>query len=184
MRGRGATPNNRVFDLPKGVELDIERAVDTALANARGATDVESVARSWAASRDRILTIEEAQLPVGIFGQWLSAVDADIIQVRRGIVARERTIAHELGHMILGHRGAPVNDYLAQNVQVIDPALVNYLLQRSCETTSAATSSIETSSTESDVEICAERFAARLTWRLHSQNRGTGPELSLDETFG
>ncbi|SIN59267.1 Uncharacterised protein [Mycobacteroides abscessus subsp. abscessus] len=48
----------------------------------------------------------------------------DIVQVGAGVVGRDRTIAHELGHMVLGHRGRPVTEYVEGLVQAASADLI------------------------------------------------------------
>ncbi|MEU8589995.1 toxin [Streptomyces sp. NPDC048664] len=65
-------------------------------------------------------------------GLWLGLGDADYIVHEEWTSQRhqEHIIAHELGHMICGHRSAPQEGHLPILFPDLDPALVKDLLLR------------------------------------------------------
>ncbi len=50
----------------------------------------------------------DASLPSELTAQWYWWPDTDSIAVRRGLPTRDRAVAHEIGHMLLGHEGVAV----------------------------------------------------------------------------
>ncbi|TDZ98588.1 ImmA/IrrE family metallo-endopeptidase [Mycobacteroides salmoniphilum] len=139
-------------------------AVDQVLAvTAAGRTSMEDVARTWARANGRVMDIEDVPLSAGVFGQWISFPDRDLVQVGQGVVGRDRTIAHELGHMVLGHRGQPVVDFAAEHVRAVPPELVARMLQRSC-----GTDDLTHADCWPEDELAAERFAGLLIRRMRS----------------
>ncbi|MFD6199871.1 hypothetical protein ACFWE3_24525 [Mycobacteriaceae bacterium NPDC060252] len=106
-------------------------------------------------------------LPAGVFGRWISLPDRDIVQVGVGVVGRERTIAHELGHMVLGHRGRPVAQYAAGLMQAASHELLAHMLQRTCGDDES-----DTPGCDYDDELAAERFAGLLMRRIKAGQWG------------
>ncbi|MEU9807044.1 hypothetical protein [Mycobacterium sp. NPDC050853] len=160
----------------------IVAAVDEVLAAAAGVPEsIVDVTRSWAEANGRVVDIEDAPLSAGVFGQWISFPDRDLVQVGRGVVGRDRTIAHELGHMVLGHRGLPVAEFAAEHVRAVPPELVARMLQRSCGSDDAA----HGDNRWPEDELAAERFAALLVRRLRA-GRGVSPRWSryVDDALG
>lgn len=155
-------------------------AVDQVL-TISGQGSVVEVARNWAQANGRVMEIEDAPLAVGVFGQWISFPDRDLVQIGQGVVGRDRTIAHELGHMVLGHRGLPVAEFAAEHVQVVAPELVARMLQRSCGSDDLA----HAENGWPEDELAAERFAGVLLRRLRS-GRGNRSRWShyLDDALG
>lgn len=123
---------------------------------------VSEVARAWAHSQGRSLVIEDVALPAGVFGRWLAAPQRDVVQIGLGVVGRDRTIAHELGHMVLGHHGEPVASYAADLMLAASPTLVAYMLQRTCADAHRANRS---GAWPAD-ECAAEQFAGLLMTRV------------------
>ncbi|MFA4084765.1 hypothetical protein [Mycobacteroides salmoniphilum] len=143
-------------------------AVDQVLATATGRQgSVVDVTHSWAHANGRVVDIEDAPLAAGVFGQWISFPDRELLQVGHGVVGRDRTIAHELGHMVLGHRGLPIAEYAAEHVRAVPPELVARMLQRSCGADDVAHSEERWPQDE----LAAERFAALLVRRLRAGRR-------------
>lgn len=143
-------------------------AVDQVLAvTVAGRASIEDVARTWAQANGRVMDIEDVPLSAGVFGQWISFPDRDLVQVGQGVVGRDRTIAHELGHMVLGHRGQPVVDFAAEHVRAVPPELVARMLQRSC----GADELTHSDDRWPQDELAAERFAALLVRRLRAGRR-------------
>ncbi|SKU56692.1 Uncharacterised protein [Mycobacteroides abscessus subsp. massiliense] len=156
--------------------------MDRVLALAQGPDrSVSAIARAWTRTQGRQLVIEDVELPVGVFGRWLAIPGRDVVQVGVGVVGRERTIAHELGHMVLGHRGQPVTEYAAELVQIAPAELIAHMLQRTC----AETDRSEDLSAWPADECAAERFAGLLTRRLEAGRWGTqGWAHHLDDALG
>ncbi|AMU77710.1 hypothetical protein BAB79_26365 [Mycobacteroides abscessus] len=153
-------------------------AVDQVLALASGTDQsVSALARVWSESQGRELVVEDVELPVGVFGRWLATPGRDLVQIGAGVVGRDRTIAHELGHMVLGHRGQPVTEYVADLVQVASADLIEHMLLRACGDS-------EVDGVPPD-ELAAERFAGLLTQRLAAGRWGRqGWAHHLDDALG
>ncbi|OHT83289.1 hypothetical protein [Mycobacteroides saopaulense] len=157
-------------------------AVDQVLAATAGRPgSVAEVARSWAQANGRVMDIEDVPLSAGVFGQWISFPDRDLVQVGQGVVGRDRTIAHELGHMVLGHRGLPVAAYAAEHVVAVSPELVARILQRSCGSGDLS----HTDDCWPADELAAERFAGLLIRRMRA-GRGARTKWSpyVDDALG
>lgn len=163
---------------PGGHSRAVDAAVDQVLALASGTDQsVSALARVWSGTQDRELVIEDAALPAGVFGRWLATPGRDVVQVGMGVVGRERTIAHELGHMVLGHRGQPVTEYVADLVQVASADLIEHMLLRACGD--------DQGDCVSPDEVAAERFAGLLTQRLAAGRWGRqGWAHHLDDALG
>ncbi|KRQ20634.1 hypothetical protein AOT83_01660 [Mycobacteroides sp. H001] len=157
-------------------------AVDQVLAvAAAGRASMEDIARTWAQANGRVMDIEDAPLSAGVFGQWISFPDRDLVQVGQGVVGRDRTIAHELGHMVLGHRGLPIVEFAAEHVQSVPPELVARMLQRSCGSDDLA----HGDECWPEDELAAERFAGLLIRRMRA-GRGARTRWSpyVDDALG
>lgn len=157
-------------------------AVDQVLATATGRQgSVVDIAHSWAHANGRVMDIEDVPLATGVFGQWISFPDRDLVQVGQGVVGRDRTIAHELGHMVLGHRGLPVAEFAAEHVRVVPPELVARMLQRNC----GADDVTHGDERWSQDELAAERFAGLLIRRMRA-GRGIRTRWSpyMDDALG
>lgn len=89
--------------------LPVQSAVRRALqayyeAHSSPPRDIEAVVAAAAAAEGRRIIVQEAQLPWRVFGRWCVHQDGtEIIEVAPGLPLRERTIAHELGHVLLNH---------------------------------------------------------------------------------
>lgn len=55
-------------------------AVDQVL-TISGQGSVVEVARNWAQANGRVMEIEDAPLAAGVFGQWISFPDRDLVQI-------------------------------------------------------------------------------------------------------
>ncbi|QCH22166.1 hypothetical protein DSM43276_00403 [Mycobacteroides salmoniphilum] len=157
-------------------------AVDQVLATTIGRQgSVVDVTHSWAQANGRVVDIEDAPLAAGVFGQWISFPDRDLVQVGQGVVGRDRTIAHELGHMVLGHRGLPVAEFAAEHVRAVPPELVARMLQRSC----GADELTHSDDRWPQDELAAERFAGLLIRRMRA-GRGVHTRWSpyVDDALG
>lgn len=160
----------------------VAAAVDQVLTvSGGGQGSVVEVARNWAQANGRVMQIEDAPLAAGVFGQWISFEDRDIVQIGHGVVGRDRTIAHELGHMVLGHRGLPVAEFAAGYVETVAPELVARMLQRSCGSEDLGLAD----NCWPEDELAAERFAGLLIRRMRS-GRGTHTRWSpyVDDALG
>ncbi|MGV0585657.1 hypothetical protein ABQE45_18110 [Mycobacteroides chelonae] len=139
------------------IRAAVDAAVEEVFAAAPAPTgSLLALVEAWGLRRGKPICIQDEPLPVGVFGQWLSLPDKDVLKIRPGALTRERTIAHELGHMALGHRGQTVIDYTTAQMQAASLDLVAFMLQRSCD--EACRWPRE--------EIAAERFASLLMRRL------------------
>ncbi|MGV0585652.1 hypothetical protein ABQE45_18085 [Mycobacteroides chelonae] len=156
-------------------------AVDQVLAGAPvSGCSVSALTQAWVQAQGRSLTIQDVVLPAGVFGRWLSLPDRDVVQVGVGVVGRDRTIAHELGHMVLGHRGRPVTEYVEGIVQAASSDLIAHMLQRACCDDDQAENGVW----QQD-EVAAEWFAGLLTRRVEaSSQRRLGRGYDLDDALG
>lgn len=155
----------------------VDRVLDCVSDSDRSIT---AVARAWVGARGGSLVIEDVVLPAGVFGRWLSMPGSDVVQVGVGVVGRDRTIAHELGHMVLGHRGLPVTDYVEGLAQAASPDLIAHMLQRAC----CHEPSDESGALHRD-ELAAEWFAGVLTRRVQARHRrGRRRAHTLDDAIG
>ncbi|APE37146.1 hypothetical protein BOX37_28065 [Nocardia mangyaensis] len=104
--------------------------------------------------------VEDSVLPTGVFGQWVHYRDHDEVSVASWVQTRDRTIAHELGHIVLGHQGLPVLE-LAQSVLPTGMhEMAALMLRRECGNAAAA-----------EEELAAEQFASLLLNRLQRIGR-------------
>lgn len=155
---------------------EIKTAVDGVFAVApAGTSSLMTLVEMWGLQRGRPIAIEDGRLPVGVFGQWLSFPDRDVLKVRSEELSRERTIAHELGHMVLGHRGQAITEYATAHMEAASIDLVAFMLQRSCDETRAWP----------DEEIDAERFAGLVLRRLERAGAAGEPSSRrrIDDIF-
>ncbi|MBA0048547.1 hypothetical protein MLB1_19750 [Mycobacteroides sp. LB1] len=161
--------------------MAVVAAVDAVLAGLPVSNcSVSSVAQAWMNAAGRSLTIQDVVLPAGVFGRWLSLPDRDVVQVGIGVVGRDRTIAHELGHMVLGHRGRPVTEYVEGLVQAASSDLIAHMLQRACCDDNQAISGVWRQD-----EVAAEWFAGLLTRRVEAgYRRRPGWGHGLDDAIG
>src|ERR1700722_12894500 len=70
-------------------------------------------------SRDRPIEIQMEELPPGVCGQWRSYADHDVFLIQQGLPAWDRTLAHELGHLMLGHEGISVTDAARESTELV-----------------------------------------------------------------
>lgn len=157
---------------------EIAHAVDRLFRVARGdeARSLAGIADALSRDRDRTLLIQEhADLPAGVFGQWIRHPDHDEVRYATWVHARERTIAHELGHIALGHAGRPAIELATSYLREDFHDLAALMLQRECT---------EAQSTE---EAEAEAFGSLLLKRLKGSslaNRSPAVRSRLDEALG
>lgn len=99
-------------------------------------------------------------MPTGVFGQWIHYRDHDEVSFASWVQTRDRTVAHELGHIVLNHRGRPVVE-LAQAMLPPDyHEMAAFMLRRECGNSAAA-----------EEELAAEQFAGLLLNRLGNIGR-------------
>lgn len=156
----------------------VARAVDRLFRIAEGdeLRSLTGLAEALARDRGRPLVIHEGpDLPNRIFGQWIRHPDYDEVKYGRWVHARERTIAHELGHIVLGHVGKPAIELAREVLPPERHDLAALMLQRDCD------------DTKSPEEADAEAFGNLLLHRLNGGsriNRSPGLRSRLDEAFG
>ncbi|MGL4305251.1 MAG: ImmA/IrrE family metallo-endopeptidase [Mycobacteriaceae bacterium] len=135
---------------------------------------IEAVARE----RERPIDIISDELPPGVCGEWRQYQDADLFILQRGLPTRDRTLAHELGHVVLGHQGVPIVQAATDNAEVASESLIAYML-------SQRSGCLGTADGER-AEQEAEDFAAMLIYRLGRlpSDRSSIVQLRLGEAFG
>ena len=152
---------NAVLDLaPRSGEVSLARLVDAV-----------------AEARDRPIELEMAELPPGVCGQWRQYVDRDVILLQEGLPAGDRTLAHELGHLMLGHEGISAVEAARDITEFASSDLIGYMLN---QRTGCMGPSGE------DAEQEAEDFAALLIYRLGRlpSDRSSIVQVRLGEAFG
>ena len=147
------------------------------LAPRRGEVTMHRLVSAVSASRGRRIQIRMADLPPGVCGQWRQYVDHDVFLIQKGLPTWERTLAHELGHLMLGHEGMPVDEVARGAAEVASDDLIRYMLN---QRTGCMGPSGE------DAEQEAEDFAALLIYRLGRMpsDRASIVQIRLGEAFG
>ncbi|WP_197379181.1 ImmA/IrrE family metallo-endopeptidase [Mycolicibacterium mengxianglii] len=147
------------------------------LAPRRGEVSLASLVSAVSADRGRPIEIDLADLPPGVCGQWRQYNDRDVFLLQRGLPTWQRTLAHELGHLVLGHEGLPVVEAARQTTEVAGDDLIGYMLN---QRTGCMGPSGE------DAEQEAEDFAALLIYRLGRMpsDRASIVQVRLGEAFG
>ena len=147
------------------------------LAPHRGEVSIIRLVRAVGESRSRPVSIEMAELPPGVCGQWRQYGDRDVFLIQRGLPAWDRTLAHELGHLVLGHEGIPVTQAARDTTELAGEDLIGYMLN---QRTGCMGPSGE------DAEQEAEDFAALLSYRLGRlpSDRSSIVQVRLGEAFG
>lgn len=125
----------------------------------------------------RILIDREASLPVGMCGRWIALQDRDLLQLQQHGPSPEWTTMHELGHMVLQHRGHPVTEIAHGAATAAESSMIEYMLARGGQALSES---------ETRQEDEAEAFAGLLSVRLRQAARSAAPAVQarLDETLG
>lgn len=156
----------------------VASAVDAvcAVAADADATTLDEVVAAVAAERGRSIEVTDAELGPGVCGQRRFYPDKDIIVLASALPSREHTLAHELGHIVFDHEGAPAPE---ATLEVSDDLIAYMLSQR------AHQRAVEDGEDDQD-EWEAETFAAMLLTRLRVFNsRGAGVSvLRFDEALG
>jgi hypothetical protein len=162
-------PASRVVTKAVGEVLD--------MAPRRGEVSLNRLVSAVSVNRGRLIEIRMADLPAGVCGQWRQYADHDVFLVQKGLPTWERTLAHELGHLVLGHDGMPVTELARDVTQEAGDDLINYMLN---QRTGCMGPSGE------DAEQQAEDFAALLIYRLGRMpsDRSSLVQIRLGEAFG
>lgn len=147
------------------------------LAPRRGEVSILRLVKAVSENRSRAIDVELAELPAGVCGQWRQYGDHDVFLIQKGLPAWDRTLAHELGHLVLGHEGMPVTEAAKSETEVASDDLIRYMLN---QRTGCMGPSGE------DAEQEAEDFAALLTYRLGRlpSDRSSIVQVRLGEAFG
>ncbi|MGN2641915.1 ImmA/IrrE family metallo-endopeptidase [Nocardia takedensis] len=156
----------------------VAAAVDAvcAVAADSDAATLDEVVASIAAERRREIEIASAQLGPGVCGQRRFYPDRDVIVLAAALPSREHTLAHELGHIVFDHEGAPAAEVTLE----ASDDLIAYMLSLRSHERAVADGADELAEWE------AETFAAMLMTRLRVlDNRGAGVSvLRFDEALG
>lgn len=157
----------------------VTRAVNKvlALASEHGVVSVGRLVAAVGADRGRPIEITTAGLPTGVSGQWRQYADRDEFLIQEGLPTAERTLAHELGHLVLGHEGTPVSELAREQAVVASDDLISYMLNQRTGCLGPA---------GEDAEQEAEDFAALLLYRLGRlpSDRASMVAVRLGEAFG
>ncbi|MCB1264151.1 MAG: DUF955 domain-containing protein [Mycobacterium sp.] len=157
----------------------VTRAVSDVLALAprRGEVNLAALVAAVGADRDRPIEVSTAELPPGVSGQWRQYEDHDEFLIQDGLPTVDRTLAHELGHLVLGHDGIPVAEVARESVELADEDLIRYMLNQRTGCMGPG---------GEDVEQQAEDFAALLLYRLGRlrSDRSSIAQVRLGEAFG
>ncbi len=118
-----------------------------------------------------------ADLPAGVCGQWRQYNDRDVFLLQKGLPAGDRTLAHELGHLVLGHDGVSVVEAARDSMELASSDLIGYMLNQ-------RTGCMGPAGEEAEQE--AEDFAALLIHRLGRlpSDRSSIVQIRLGEAFG
>lgn len=156
------------------VSAAVDAVCDLAAASAEFGLD--HVVDAVAVERGRSIDIEFAALPPGVCGQRRAYPDRDVIILAPDLPNYERTLAHELGHIVFSHRGTPVEESL----HAISDELLAYLLSERNLQSAVADGEHEVEEWE------AETFAGQLLQRLRRMNtRGAARSvLCFDQALG
>lgn len=161
------------------VNRSVTRAVNAVLdlAPPRGEVSLPRLVAAVSASRKRPIAVATARLPRGVCGQWRQYADRDVFLIQHGLPAWDRTLAHELGHLVLGHEGITVVEAAREEAELAGPDLIRYMLH---QRTGCMGPSGE------DAEQEAEDFAALLIYRLGRLpcDRSSIVQVRLGEAFG
>jgi hypothetical protein len=157
----------------------VTRAVSAVLdlAPRRGEVSLTRLVQAVSEDRGRPIELKTAELPPGVCGQWRQYGDRDVFLLQNGLPAWDRTLAHELGHLVLGHEGMPVAEAARATAEVASSELIGYMLN---QRTGCMGPSGE------DAEQEAEDFAALLIYRLGRlpSDRSSIVQVRLGEAFG
>lgn len=157
----------------------VARAVSAVLdvAPRHGEVSMIRLVRAVAESSGRRIDVQTEELPPGVCGQWRQYSDHDVFLIQQGLPAWDRTLAHELGHLVLGHEGISVVDAVRDSTELVSDDLIRYMLNQ-------RTGCMGPSGEEAEQE--AEDFAALLGYRLGRlrSDRSSIVQVRLGEAFG
>lgn len=157
----------------------VTRAVNTVLdlAPRSGEVSLSRLVAAVATDRDRPIALKMAELPPGVCGQWRQYADRDEFLIQEGLPAGDRTLAHELGHLVLGHEGISVVEAARDSMEFASSDLIGYMLNQRTGCMGPA---------GEDAEQEAEDFAALLIYRLGRlpSDRSSIVQVRLGEAFG
>ncbi|MBA0047425.1 DUF955 domain-containing protein [Mycobacterium sp. NPDC050853] len=162
-----------------GASRRVTDAVNTVLdlAPRKGEVTLTALVEAVGRDRDRSIEIISADLPPGVCGQWRQYENEDIFIIQRGLPTWDRTLAHELGHVVLRHEGASVVEMARDEAEFASDDLIAYML-------SQRTGCMGAAGMEAEQE--AEDFAALLLYRLGRlpSDRASIVQVRLGEAFG
>ena len=157
----------------------VTRAVNEVLALAprRGEVSLAALVVAVGDQQGRPIQVVTAELPPGVSGQWRQYADHDEFLIQQGLPTVDRTLAHELGHLVLGHDGTPVTELARETAEVAGDDLISYMLNQRTGCMGPG---------GEDVEQQAEDFAALLLYRLGRlrSDRSSIVQVRLGEAFG
>ena len=157
----------------------VARAVSAVLdaAPRQGEVSMIRLVHAVAESSGRRIDVQVEELPPGVCGQWRQYADHDVFLIQQGLPAWDRTLAHELGHLMLGHEGISVVDAARDSTELVSDDLIRYMLNQ-------RTGCMGPSGEEAEQE--AEDFAALLGYRLGRlrSDRSSIVQVRLGEAFG
>ncbi len=148
-----------------------------ALAPRDGEVSLTRLVAAVGEDRGRPVDVTMADLPPGVSGQWRQYGDRDEFLIQHGLPTSERTLAHELGHLVLGHDGILVTEAAREATEVAGDDLISYMLNQRTGCMGPG---------GEDVEQEAEDFAALLLYRLGRlpSDRASIIWVRLGEAFG
>lgn len=157
----------------------VTRAVNDVLAMAprRGEVSLAALVVAVGEHQGRPIVVTTAELPPGVSGQWRQFADHDEFLIQEGLPTVDRTLAHELGHLVLGHDGTPVVELAREAAELASDDLISYMLNQRTGCMGPG---------GEDVEQQAEDFAALLLYRLGRlrSDRSSIVQVRLGEAFG
>ncbi len=147
------------------------------LAPRHGEVSLTRLVRAVSENQERPIDLRMDDLPPGVCGQWRQYRDRDEFVIQRGLPAWDRTLAHELGHLLLGHAGIPIVEAARDNTEIASSELIGYMLNQRTGCMGPA---------GEDAEQEAEDFAALLIYRLGRlpSDRSSIVQVRLGEAFG